>query len=103
MMVSSDDNLSVTVSEAEWCNGFWLPHLSSFIDKDVSEEVSLQERSETRCREAGGDDERSRVWVAEELMLDTLDISVVPFKLWGVKAIVSKQESIGKPNVPNLL
>ena len=103
MMVSSDDNLSVTASKAEWCNGLWLPHLSSFIDKDVSEEVSLQEISKTRCGEAGGDNERSRVWVAKELMLDTLDISVVPFKLWSAKAVVSEQESIGKANIFSLL
>ena len=102
-MVSSNDNLSVSVSEAEWCNSLWLPHMSSFIDKDMSEEVSLQERSETRCCETGGGDERSRVWVTEKLMLDTLDVSVVPFKLWGVKAVVSEQESIGKANISSLL
>ena len=104
MMVSSNDNLSVAVSKAEWCDRLWFPHLSSFIDKDVSEEVSLQETSETRCREAGGDDECSvRVWVSEELMLDVLDISVVPLKLLVVIAIFSKQKSIGKANIPSLL
>jgi hypothetical protein len=104
MMVSSNDYHSVAVGQAEWGDGFWFPHLSPLIDKDVSEEVSLQEMSQPRSREASGDDDHSlRVWVPEEVTLDVLDTFVVPLKLGVLKAVVSEQESIGKANVPRLL